>query len=100
VSTVKCPRLVMDRQCPTCPFRNSKQAWIEVRGLLIERALTEATPICHSTGTIVSPAKRLFKESRICRGARDLQLQVFCSAGVLSEPTDEAWERAQKALAI
>jgi len=76
--------------CATCPFR--QEGWTHVRDLLQERALNEATPICHSTGS--KPlSKRLKKTAHACRGARNLQLQVFAAIGFLEAATDEAWEQ-------
>jgi hypothetical protein len=34
----------------------------------------------------------------LCRGARDLQLQMFAATGFIDEPTDAAWERKCKEL--
>jgi len=74
-------------QCATCPFR--KQGWTEVQPLLVQRATSEASPICHSTGP--DRLKGSCKKPFICRGARDLQLKLFVTLGYLKEPTDEAW---------
>ena len=74
--------------CATCPF--SDTGWTHVRPLLTERALTAATPICHSTGKdalVKSQGPR-----QLCRGARDLQIQFFYRIGFLDAPTEEAWE--------
>jgi hypothetical protein len=78
---------VMKAQCGTCPFRDD--GWTEVRDLLIKRALTEASPICHSTGP-GALVKRKLKKAMICRGARKLQAEVFYRLGVLAEPTVES----------
>lgn len=88
------PLIPMKKMCPTCPFR--KEGYTEVQDLLVERALNEATPICHSTGKsdVVPARKKLFKGDRACRGARDLQLKIFCAFGVIEAPTDEAWRKA------
>lgn len=80
---------VMKAQCATCPFR--KGGWTEVREFLTERALTQASPICHSTGP-EALVKTKLKAPMICRGARELQSQVFYAFGFLPEPTVEAWE--------
>jgi hypothetical protein len=84
--------------CKTCPFR--QEGFTEVRSLLSDRALTEATPICHSTGSSMVTLRRhkVFKKSHLCRGARDLQLQVFHRLGVIDAPTDEAWARTWAAM--
>lgn len=71
---------------------------MEVRDLLIQRALSEATPICHSTGpdSLLPKKKRVSAKPLACRGARDLQLQMFYAVGLLDAPTDEAWKRKAK----
>jgi hypothetical protein len=66
--------------CATCPFREgSPYAHL-------------ADDLCHSTGSNNAINRRTGKPARICRGARDLQLQVFTAIGVLTAPTDEAWD--------
>jgi hypothetical protein len=88
---------VMPVQCATCPFRDD--GWTEVRSLLIERALNEASPICHSTGP-EALTKAQHKRPRICRGARLVQAEFFHRIGFLSEPTIEAWEAKANELKI
>lgn len=76
--------------CATCPFR--EDGWTHLRDFLQQRALTEGTPICHSTGkALVSRAKRLGK-ARLCAGARQFQIDIFFRIGFLEAPTQEAWE--------
>ena len=76
--------------CGTCPFREgSPYAYLAPD--LADSALTEATRICHSTGSGNAINDRTGKPPAICRGARDLQLQAFYHSGFLSAPTDEAW---------
>jgi hypothetical protein len=89
---------VMNRQCATCPFRSDGKGYTEVANLLMDRALSEATPICHSTGDsdVTPKSKKVSRKNLACRGARDLQLKYFCAMGVLKEPTDEAWEKKWK----
>lgn len=91
---------VMRVQCATCPFR--EDGYKDVRELLVHRALQEATPICHSTGpgAIVPRSKRVSKKPLACRGARNLQLQVFFSLGFLEAPTDAAWEKKAMELGL
>lgn len=84
---MKKPLPTMASMCATCPFRN--EGWTEVRELLQRRALTEGTPICHSTGKALT--ERLGK-AHLCRGARDFQLIMFHRMGFIAAPTDEAWE--------
>jgi hypothetical protein len=54
-------------------------------------ALDTASRICHSTGSNNAIHKRTGKPEQLCRGARDIQLQVLAGMGVISAPTDEAW---------
>lgn len=86
---------VMAQMCPTCPFR--KQGYTCVRELLTDRALKQGTPVCHSTGP-APLAKRVHKQRHACRGARDLQLQVFAARGFLEAATDAAWEKQARAM--
>lgn len=84
------PPPVMPKHCATCPFHAA--GWTELRGLLSERAL-RAAPLCHSSGRKAlqpgGPAR-----AHVCRGARDLQLQIMYRLGFLAAPTDEAWQAA------
>lgn len=80
----------MKAKCATCPFNAG--GWSEVRPLLEQRALTQATPICHSTGSHAL-SKKVHKKAHACRGARDLQLRLFASLGFIESATDEAWAK-------
>ena len=80
---------IMAQQCATCPFREGSK-YAALAGQLGEHALTKDSRICHSTGTNAIGG-RTGKPSRLCRGARDLQLKYFYSIGFISAPTDEAW---------
>lgn len=83
------PAPVMKSMCATCPWQEeSKYAYL--RPALERCALTEASRICHCTGTN-DIGGRTGKADRICRGARDAQLKMFVAMGFLSEPTDKAW---------
>ena len=84
------------QKCATCPFRDT--GWTSVRPLLEQRALTEATPICHSTGKDALVKSQ--GPAQLCRGARDLQIQYFYRIGFLDVPTEEAWEAKRKELGI
>jgi hypothetical protein len=86
------PLPVMPRNCATCPFvEGSPHA--ALRSLLEESALTCSSRVCHSTG----PGNALYpkptgKKSKLCRGARDLQLRMMFAMRFISAPTDEAWQ--------
>jgi hypothetical protein len=84
---------VQTAMCKTCPFRDDEHALLIVRDHCALSALTECSRECHSTGggdqSLHGP-KRWVK-TKLCRGARDLQLHYFHVIGFLSEPTDAAW---------
>ena len=82
--------------CPTCPFLDT--GWTHVRALLTERALTGATPICHSTGE--GALVKSQGPHQLCRGARDLQIQFFYRLGFLDAPTEAAWEAKRQELGV
>lgn len=84
----------MPVMCKTCPFR--EEGWQELQPLLIMRATSTATPICHSTGKALT--RRIFTKSHFCRGARNFQIAFFHSIGFLSEPTEEAWNAKRREL--
>lgn len=78
-----------ETMCATCPFRpDSKYAPLAVE--LAASALTDASRICHSTGSNAINRRTGIKP-HLCRGARDIQLKVFHGMGIISAPTDEAW---------
>jgi hypothetical protein len=92
---------VMKKQCASCPFREDGRG-LPVRELLERRALSKATPICHSTGpgALVSKKKKLSAKPLACRGARDLQLRLFHAMGFIEAPTDIAWNKKAKELKL
>lgn len=79
--------------CATCPFREDSPYRYLVDHLS-ESAIFETSRLCHSTGTSAIFPKGTGKQPKTCRGARDLQLQIFHALGVISEPTDAAWDEA------
>lgn len=82
--------------CATCPFRPGSP-YAGLANDLALSAMTEATRICHSTGRNAING-RTGKKPKACRGARDIQLKLFTSFGILKEPTDAAWAEAWAAL--
>jgi hypothetical protein len=89
---------VQPTKCATCPFRpGSKYAALAPQ--LAACALTDASRICHSTGSNAI-TRRTGKPSRLCRGARDVQLRAFHATGFITAPTDAAWQAKCKALGI
>lgn len=95
-------RPIMRAMCATCPFRKGSEI-ARIAGDLAHSALTEASRICHSTGgnDLVIPAEKIYsQEPHICRGARNVQLDVFYALRMIDAPTDEAWERACERMGI
>lgn len=85
---------LMKKMCSSCPFRKGSQYQYLVGGLALS-ALSEGSRICHSTGEN-GLRGQTGKPDRLCRGARDIQLDVFAAIGVINAPTDEAWARKWK----
>ena len=77
------------RMCATCPFRDGSPYADLVPSLTLS-AFTEASRICHSTGSNALN-EHTGKKERLCRGARDAQLQLLFKLGFLSAATDAAW---------
>lgn len=84
--------------CATCPFRTGSP-YEYLADYLKASALTEASRICHSTGRSVIHY-RTGRKSKLCRGARDLQLKLMTTLGLLAEPTDAEWDRKVKELGL
>lgn len=82
---------VQRTMCATCPFRRGSP-YAYLAGDLAASALDTASRICHSTGSNNAIHRHTGKSERLCRGARDVQLKVFAGMGVISAPTDEAWQ--------
>jgi hypothetical protein len=86
---------VMQEMCKTCPWREGSP-YEYLRATLEQSALGQASRICHSTGDQdVIPVKSTGPE-RLCRGARNVQLEFFRAIGFLRAATDEAWEEKCK----
>lgn len=89
---------VMAQMCATCPFRpGSKHA--NLAPMLTESALSEASRICHSTGSN-GLLGNTHKPDRLCRGARNVQIQFMHAMKVIDAPTDEAWEAKCKEMGL
>jgi hypothetical protein len=86
----KPPTGVQPEMCATCPFRHGSK-YAHLQPVLAQSALTEATRICHSTGSNNGINRRTGKPPMVCRGSRDLQLRMFAASGFLREPTDACW---------
>lgn len=80
--------------CATCPFRERSPTAYLVADLA-QSAISEASRICHSTGSKNAFHERTGLPEHICRGARDMQLAFMAAAGVIAAPTNEAWDEAR-----
>lgn len=83
--------------CPTCPFRPGSQ-YAYLAAALTDSALSDASRICHSTGSNNAINRHTGKRPRLCRGARDIQLKVFAAIGFIKEATDKAWNEKRTEL--
>ena len=81
--------------CATCPFRAGSK-YSNLAGPLALSALSEASRICHSTGSNNAINRRTGRRPMLCRGARDVQIRLFHAIGFLPEPTDAAWAEKLK----
>lgn len=59
---------------------------------LARAANTQASRICHSTGPRNAINPRPGKPARLCRGARNAQIEHWHRIGFISAPTQEAWD--------
>jgi hypothetical protein len=89
---MKKPMPVQPAMCATCPFR-PKSKYAHLAPSLAQSAVTEATRICHSTGSNNAINRRTGKPPMACRGARDIQLRMFAGSGFIEAPTDAAWNK-------
>lgn len=84
--------------CPTCPFREGSE-FAYLASYLTQSSLEGNGRICHSTGTSAIKGKT-GKPEKMCRGTRDIMLQVFHRTGFLDAPTDEAWANKARELGL
>lgn len=83
---------VMRKKCSTCPFREDTMNRIKLANMVRSRLLS-VSQICHH------PSLSGKKQTHICRGARDFQIQIMHRLGVIHEQTDEAWDVARGRIA-
>lgn len=86
-------------KCPTCPFR-AGSPYAYLAHSLAESALTEASRICHSTGSGNAINHRTGIKPLLCRGARDVQLKHWARLRVIEAPTDAAWAKKCRELGL
>lgn len=93
---MSCNLPVRSVMCATCPFRPGvADKYARLKDVIAISATTEATRICHQTGSDNAFHKRTRKPEAVCAGSRELQLKMFAGMGVISEPTNEAWNGAR-----
>jgi len=73
---------VMKQQCATCPFGPNGDPRT-LQGVIERSVKFQGSQICHHPHLHAKP------QTHLCRGARDLQLNLMVAMGILSEPTDE-----------
>lgn len=93
-------RPIMPRMCKTCPFREGSKL-AHLKADIAESAKTSGR-LCHSTHkrSAVYDDNPPIKTPHICRGARDQQLRMCYEQGLISAPTDEAWQETCDMLGI
>lgn len=80
---------VRAKMCATCPFRPGSP-YADLAPTLAASAITEASRICHSTGSSAINY-RTGKPPALCKGARNVQIDFLYNLGFLTATTDEAW---------
>lgn len=81
---------VMKAKCSTCPFANDP----ELAQAVLDRTLFQSSQICHH------PALHGKKETHLCRGQRDVQLELLARMGMIDAPTDEAFTKRSRELGV
>lgn len=84
----------MRSKCATCPFREDVDGVNTELAATVLNRIMEASQVCHH------PVLYGKKQTHLCRGARDVQLQIFYSLGVIEAATDEAWDKARERLSV
>lgn len=79
---------VMPKPCETCPFGGAHRSPLtaESQAYYTEQLVTfQSQHLCHTADN-----------QKICRGGRDIQLKLLCAMEAIDEPTDAAFEKAQR----
>lgn len=87
------PIPLQPEMCPTCPFRPGSK-YANLAPMLAASAVSEATRICHSTGSNNGINRRTGKPPAACSGARKIALEAMAGLGVIAAPTEESWQSA------
>lgn len=89
---------VRKTMCGTCPWREGSP-YEFLRTDLSVASMTESR-ICHNTGSGNAINEETGKPEHICRGSRDLQLNLTYAIGTIAKPTDEAWNDKRESLGM
>ena len=76
---------VQPKPCLTCPFEGKEPLQLSANSMAryVKNLMGEGQHICHSSNA-----------TRMCKGGRNIQLRYLYMNGLLSEPTDEAFDKA------
>lgn len=87
---------VMARACRTCVFSQDSGGEFCYPDLarMVEGRLLQVSQICHH------PRLSGHKETHLCRGTRDRQIEIFYRMGFLEEPTDACWQAKRAELGL
>jgi hypothetical protein len=86
----------MAKQCRTCVFATDERGrWVNPDlAQMVEGRLMQCSQICHA------PRLKGKKETHLCRGTRDRQIEIMYRLGVIEAPTEEAWNKLRRELGI
>jgi hypothetical protein len=82
----------MAAKCASCPFREGHDG--ELASKVLDRTLFQSSQICHH------PVLYGKRETHLCRGQRDIQLELLARMGMIDEPSDEAFARRSRELGV
>ncbi len=76
---------VQPKPCKTCPFEGTNPVAVSPKRYqhFIDNLCGKGQHLCHTANN-----------KMICRGGRNIQLRWLCAIGMISEPTDEAFNAA------
>ena len=82
---------VMKSLCASCLFQKNGDTQLRAS---IEARVFSNSQICHH------PVLKGNKETHLCRGSRDYQLEILYRLGMIVAPTDEAFALKSKELKV
>jgi len=84
---------LMKAKCKTCPFGTNGDP-------LLRESVTERLLRFNSSQQCHHPILHGKKETHLCRGGRDLQLQVLANMGLIEDATDAAFTKRSRELGV